>query len=174
MRTADVKAGEDYFTKHCTVCHNIGKGAPNKVGPHLWGVMGRPIASISDFSYSDGMKKHAAEAKTWTFENMNKFQYHPQAEVPGTLMSYGGTPNDAMRANLIVYLNSQNDSPLPLPKPSAKAPAPTAGKPADNAPAGKVANVNNPAAPASARVSARHPAAIRPTPPSRPRHRRGQ
>lgn len=121
--TADAKAGQDYFDKHCTVCHNIGKGTGNKVGPHLWGVMGRAVASVADFNYSSAMKKHAGEVKSWSFDAMNHFQYKPSMTVPGTMMSYGGTPNDQMRANLIVYLNSQGDSPLPLPKATAPAPA---------------------------------------------------
>lgn len=113
--SADKAAGESYFQKKCSVCHNIEKGAGNKVGPHLWGVMGRKTASIGDFNYSDAMKKHAEEAPTWTWDAMNHFQWAPRKAVPGTLMAYAGTPKDQERANLIVYLNSQSDSPLPLP-----------------------------------------------------------
>lgn len=113
--TADKAAGEAYFQKKCTVCHNGEKGGANKVGPHLWGVMGRKVASVSDFAYSEGMKKHAAEVPTWTWDAMNRFQWSPRKTVPGTAMSYAGTPKDQERANLIVYLNSQSDNPLPLP-----------------------------------------------------------
>lgn len=115
--TADIKAGESYFSKKCAVCHNIDKGQPNKVGPHLYGVMGRAVASIGDFNYSDAMKKHTSEVAggKWDWDAMNHFQWAPRKTVPGTIMAYAGTPKDQERANLIVYLNSKSDSPLALP-----------------------------------------------------------
>lgn len=113
--TADIAAGESYFSKKCAVCHNIDKGGANKVGPHLYGVMGRAVAAVGDFSYSDAMKKHVAEAPKWDWDAMNHFQWAPRKAVPGTIMAYAGTPKDQERANLIVYLNSKSDSPLPLP-----------------------------------------------------------
>ena len=112
--SADAKAGADFFSKKCSVCHNIGKTEGNKVGPKLWGVIGRKVASIGDFNYSAGMKAHGD--RSWTFDEMNHFQWNPRAWVPGTIMGYSGTPKDSDRANLIVYLNSQSDKPLPLPK----------------------------------------------------------
>lgn len=111
--TADVKAGEAYFNKKCTVCHTIEKGGANKIGPHLWGVMNRPVASIGDFSYSSAMKGHGGK---WTFAEMNKFQWDPKKTVPGTMMAYSGNKKDQERANLIAYLNSMSDSPAALPK----------------------------------------------------------
>lgn len=119
--TADLKAGGDLFAKKCTVCHNGEKGAGNKIGPHLWGVVGRKVASVGDFSYSSGMKTHAD--KTWSFDELNHFLWGPSKWVPGTMMSFGGFQKDQDRANIIAYLNSQSDSPLPAPKPMAAAPA---------------------------------------------------
>lgn len=119
--TADTKAGGDYFTKKCAVCHSIEKGGANKVGPHLWGVMNRPVGSIGDFNYSKAMKAYGGN---WTFEEMNKFQWSPQKTMPGTIMSYGGNKKDQERANLIAYLASQSDSPPKLPVASAKAAEP--------------------------------------------------
>lgn len=113
--SADVAAGESYFQKKCSVCHNIDKGGANKVGPHLYGVMGRAVASVGDFNYSEAMKKHATEAPKWDFDAMNKFQWAPRKTVPGTIMAFAGTPKDQERANLIAYLNSKSDSPLTLP-----------------------------------------------------------
>jgi cytochrome c len=118
--SADKAAGESYFQKKCTVCHNIEKGAGNKIGPHLWGVMGRSVAGVGDFNYSDAMKKHAGEAPKWSWDAMNHFQWSPRKAVPGTLMAFAGTPKDQERADLIVYLNSQSDSPLALPPVTAK------------------------------------------------------
>jgi cytochrome c len=111
--TADAKAGGDYFGKKCAVCHSIEKGGPNKVGPHLWDVVNRKVASIGDFNYSSAMKTHAD--RTWNFDELNGFLWGPSKWVPGTIMGYGGTKKDQERANLIVYLNSQSDSPAKLP-----------------------------------------------------------
>lgn len=111
--TVDVKAGEDYFGKKCTTCHSIDKGGANKVGPKLWGVMNRKVASVEGFNYSAGMKSHAD--RTWTFEEMNQFQFAPAKWVPGTIMAYSGNKKDQERANLIAYLASQSDSPAKLP-----------------------------------------------------------
>lgn len=104
LASADVAKGADYFAKKCTVCHDATKGGPNKVGPNLFGVMGRKVASHAGFSYSDGMKAHAD--RTWTVEEMNEFQYNPRKWVPGTIMAYAGNKKDEDRANLIAYLNS--------------------------------------------------------------------
>lgn len=104
IATADVAKGADYFSKKCTVCHDASKGGPNKVGPNLFGVMGRKVASHAGFNYSDGMKKHAD--RSWTVEEMNQFQYSPRKWVPGTIMAYAGNKKDDDRANLIAYLNS--------------------------------------------------------------------
>ena len=130
--TADVKAGEDYVNKKCTVCHDVSKGGANKVGPHLWGVVNRPIASISDFNYSSAMKQHAAEAKTWTVDNLATFIWSPQKTDPGTMMGFQGIPKDQERANVIAYIATKmTDSPAKLPtasaKPAGAAPSKAAG-----------------------------------------------
>lgn len=128
--TADIAAGESYFSKKCAVCHNIEKGQPNKVGPQLYGVMGRAVAGLGDFSYSEAMKNHASVASKWDWDAMNHFQWSPRKTVVGTIMAYAGTPKDQERANLIVYLNSKSDSPLALP-PVTAAKAEAAETPAE-------------------------------------------
>ena len=120
--TADANAGKEYFDKKCAVCHDINSGGQNKVGPALWGVMGRGIAAHSGFNYSSGLKAHAD--KKWDFDTMNKFQWKPAKFAPGTIMSYGGTAKDQDRANLIIYMNAQGGN-LPLP-PVTAAPEATA------------------------------------------------
>ena len=133
--TADVKAGEDYVAKKCTVCHDVSKGGANKVGPHLWGVVNRQIASIGDFSYSSGMKAHAGTAKTWSVDNLNAFLWSPQKTVPGTMMSFPGIPKDQERANVIAYIATQmTDSPAKLPTAAAKPAADKGGDKAKAAP----------------------------------------
>ena len=104
IASADAAKGADYFGKKCAVCHDATKGGPNKVGPNLFGVMGRKVASHAGFNYSAGMKSHAD--RSWTVEEMNQFQFAPRKWVPGTIMAYAGNKKDEDRANLIAYLNS--------------------------------------------------------------------
>lgn len=109
--TADIKAGEEYVNKKCATCHTHDKGGANKVGPHLWGVVNRQVAGVSDFNYSGGMKAHAGEVKKWDFDALNHFLWSPQKTVKGTMMSFAGIAKDQDRANVIAYLATQSDSP---------------------------------------------------------------
>lgn len=113
LASANAADGEKVARK-CAACHNLEKGAPNKIGPHLWDVVGRPIASIGDFSYSDALKSKSGE--TWTFENLNAFLTKPKDFAPGTKMTFAGIGKPDERANLLLYLRSLSDSPQPLPK----------------------------------------------------------
>ncbi|TCL71918.1 cytochrome c family protein [Rhizobium sp. BK251] len=119
LASADAKAGETVFKK-CQACHDGTKGGPNKVGPNLFGVVDRPIASHEGFGYSSAMKDFSkGSSEKWTFENLNKFLLAPKKDVPGTAMGFAGLPKDADRANVILYLHTLADSPVPLPDPNA-------------------------------------------------------
>lgn len=149
LASADAAAGEGVFKK-CASCHSIEKGGPNKVGPDLWGVVERPIASHEGFSYSAAMTEFSkGGSEKWTFEHLNAFLTAPKQHVPGTAMGFAGIKKDDERANLIMYLHTQADSPVPLPTPDA-APADGAAAPADAAPADAAAAPADaaPAAPA--------------------------
>lgn len=104
LASADVKAGGDIFAKKCTTCHTGDKGGANKIGPHLWGVFNRKVASVGDFNYSAGMKSHGD--KSWSTDELNHFLYGPQKYVKGTMMSFAGIQKDQDRANVIAYLQS--------------------------------------------------------------------
>ena len=99
--------------KVCQSCHSFDKDGVAKVGPPLWGVVGRPMASIAGFAYSDGLKKMGGH---WTFEEINKFITKPGADVSGTKMSYPGESDPHKRADILAYLQTLSDSPVPFPK----------------------------------------------------------
>jgi len=120
LASADATAGATVFKK-CASCHSIEKGGPNKVGPDLWGVVERPIASHEGFSYSAGMKTFAEANKTWTYDHLSFFIEAPKKHVPGTAMGFAGVKKPDERANLIAYLRSQADSPVALPDATASA-----------------------------------------------------
>ena len=95
--------------KKCAACHSINEGGKNKIGPALWGVLGRKVGSVSDYKYSKAM---AAYEKSWSFEEMNGFLIKPKDWIQGTKMSFAGLKNAKERAAVILYMNENTNSPL--------------------------------------------------------------
>ena len=110
LALANVANGEKVFKK-CVACHSIAKGGGNKIGPTLWGVLGRQAGSIPDYKYSKAMTEYR---KTWSFEEMNSFLIKPKDWIKGPKMSFAGLKNAKDRAAVILYLNKKTDNPLPL------------------------------------------------------------
>ena len=97
--------------KKCAACHSIAQGGGNKIGPALWGVLGRKAGTVSGYKYSKSM---VAYGKPWSFEEMNGFLTKPKDWIKGTKMSFVGLKNAKERAAVILYMNENTDSPLPL------------------------------------------------------------
>jgi|TARA_B110000008_G_C16877059_1_gene527274 cytochrome c len=97
--------------KKCAACHSISQGGANKIGPALWGVLGREAGSVADYKYSKAM---AAYGKSWSFEEMNGFLIKPKDWIKGTKMSFAGLKNAKDRAAVILYMNENADKALPL------------------------------------------------------------
>ena len=97
--------------KKCLSCHSIAKEGKNKIGPKLFGVLGRQAGSISDYKYSKAM---VAFGKFWTIEEMDGFLTKPRDYVKNTKMSFIGLKNPKDRAAVILYMNQSTDNPLPL------------------------------------------------------------
>lgn len=109
--------------KQCQACHTFEKGGPNRVGPNLWGIVGRARASEAGFNYSAAMK---AKGGSWTFGELYAFLANPRSVVPGTNMTFAGLSRGQQRADVIDFLNKLSDNPQPMPKAAANAPAPAA------------------------------------------------
>ena len=111
LAMGSIDDGQKVFKK-CSACHVVAKGGKNKIGPALYGVLGRKSASISDYKYSKALIAHA---KVWSYEEMNGYLLKPQAHIKGTKMAFAGLKSEKDRASVILYMNSMSDSPLPKP-----------------------------------------------------------
>ena len=98
---ADVEAGKTAFKK-CALCHTTEAGK-NKIGPSLFGIVGRKSATLEDFNYSEGMKKLD---HTWDEETLDTYLADPRATVPGTKMIFPGIKDKAERDDVIAYLET--------------------------------------------------------------------
>lgn len=114
LAKADKSKGQS-VAKACAACHDLTKGGPNKVGPNLWGIVGRPRASHEGFTYSDAMASKKGDP--WSYENLNAFIKKPSEYVSGTKMGFGGIAKDGDRADLLAYLQTLGDTPVAFPAP---------------------------------------------------------
>lgn len=114
LASADLALGEK-VGKKCVACHSFVEGGGNKVGPALYGIVNRAIASVEGFGYSSALKAYATD-KTWTYEELNGFLNKPKAHVKGTSMGFAGIKKTDERAAMIAYLRSLAAEPAPLPE----------------------------------------------------------
>ncbi len=132
LASADPVKGEQVFKK-CAACHNADKGGANALGPNLWGMFGEPIGKGHGFPFTDAL---ASKGGTWTWQTMSEWLANPKKFAPGTKMTFAGLSNPEDRANVMAFLNSRSDSPMPLPA----APPETVAAEADDAGAQKAEN----------------------------------
>ena len=111
LASGTIEHGQKVFRK-CSACHVVAKGGKNKIGPVLYGVLGKQSASVSDYKYSKALIAHG---KVWSFAEMNSFLIKPQAHIKGTKMAFAGLRSEKDRASVILFMNSKSDNPLPTP-----------------------------------------------------------
>jgi cytochrome c2 len=101
----DAAAGEKVFAR-CKACHKLEDGA-NGVGPHLFGIVGRPVAAVEGYTYSDAMVEYGAGGSVvWDHDRLAVYLENPRAEVKGTKMAFAGLRKEDERANVICYLET--------------------------------------------------------------------
>jgi cytochrome c len=112
LAEADPERGRTFFKGNCTTCHY---GEPNRgrsYGPNLWGVVGREKTAMQDFPYSKVLRDWGG---VWSYEDLNTYLYGPTLTKPGGLMEVASIPDENTRADLIAYLRTLSDNPMPLP-----------------------------------------------------------
>jgi cytochrome c len=136
LASASPERGAD-VARQCQACHNFQQGQGPKIGPDLYNIVGRKIASTSGFNYSAALK---SKNGNWDFEALNTWLTKPNSFAPGTAMTFAGISSDKQRADVIAYLDTLSPNPVPLPKPQADAVPPPASGAGSGQPAGGPAN----------------------------------
>ncbi len=105
LADGDAAKGEKVFNQ-CKACHEAEKGV-NKVGPTLKGVIGRKIASVEGFAYSDDMKAFGTARGTWDDATFLEYIENPKKDVPHTKMAFPGLKKEDQRQDLLAYLKTK-------------------------------------------------------------------
>jgi len=109
---ADLHNGRAIF-KICTVCHSAEPAGGHRLGPKLWNIMGREKASYPDYAYSAALRSRGGR---WTDEEMARYLYDTRSAVPGGKMAFAGIRDPGRLADVIAFLRTLSDRPMPLPK----------------------------------------------------------
>ena len=112
MREASVAEGEEIYMRKCSSCHDHEQDGGHGKGPHLWNIIGRKAGSAPGFDYSDAMKNIG---HTWNLATLNYYLTRTDRAVPGRTMEFRGIRRDKVRARLLRFMMTINDTPPALP-----------------------------------------------------------
>jgi cytochrome c len=112
LAKADPREGASVF-RMCAPCHADEKDSPHKVGNNLWNVVGSPKAARPDYRYSQALR---AKGGTWSYRELAEYLHNPRTSVPGTSMAFAGIRDNQRMANLLAYMRTRADKPMPLPR----------------------------------------------------------
>ncbi len=113
LAAADPAAGAK-AVRRCTGCHTLDEGGKHRLGPNLWDLVGRPVASAAGYKFSNALKAKSGE--TWNYDNLDAFLTKPKDWAPGTRMLFAGIKKPGRRADLIAHLRGLSDNPAALPE----------------------------------------------------------
>ncbi len=111
----NAERGAQIYAK-CTGCHQVGKGAKNRIGPHLNGIFGRKAAAVDGFFYSKGIRRAASDGLIWDLARLDAYLENPKALVSGTRMSFRGLKDRHDRQDVLAYLRRFSDNPSDIPE----------------------------------------------------------
>lgn len=104
-RLPDAAAGERVF-RMCTPCHTSAQGEPNKLGPNLFGMMGKPAGKVAGYRYSNAMMTKAGAGLVWNEDALRAYLADPRAFLPGGSKAFAGIKDEQRMADLIAYLRT--------------------------------------------------------------------
>jgi cytochrome c len=98
----DPAKGKDAFVRQCAICHTVDKGGENRLGPNLFGVLGKRAGTVPDYVYTDAFKRQASWE--WTADAMGGWIVLPSTMIPGTAMGVFQGVAERDRDDLVAYL----------------------------------------------------------------------
>jgi cytochrome c len=111
LAAADLEQGR-LRAIECGQCHAFEPGETSE-GPNLWNIVDRPKAGLADYPYSEAL---AEVGGSWDFEELNRYLAHTTRTIPGTSMDHGFERERHTRINLIAYLRTLSENPVPVPE----------------------------------------------------------
>jgi cytochrome c len=102
---ADIAKGQAAFVRQCAICHTIDKGGENRVGPNLFGVIGRRAGAAPDFKYTNAFRNTATFE--WTEGLLGPWIALPAVMVPGTAMGVFPGVSDRDKDDIVAYIAAQ-------------------------------------------------------------------
>ncbi|WP_128254423.1 c-type cytochrome [Falsirhodobacter deserti] len=107
LAEGDADKGRIVYRK-CMVCHSLNEGA-NRQGPSLHNIVGRPVAAVDGYTYSDALVAAGEEGRVWDDELLRDYLYNPRQAFPGTRMIFAGLRKDQDLADIIAYLKAEGE-----------------------------------------------------------------
>jgi cytochrome c len=99
----DPAAGKTQFQRQCATCHIDTAEGARRLGPTMFGIVGRKTGSVEGFRYSEANRN---AGWVWTREKLDEYLKNPRASIPGTTMAFAGVRSDKDRADLVSYLET--------------------------------------------------------------------
>lgn len=108
LAEGDPAKGAKVFRK-CKACHVVDE-EKNRVGPHLVGIIDRPVATVDGFKYSKAMVEFGADGQVWDVETLTVYLKKPKDLIKKTSMAFAGLKKDKDIENVIAYLQDPSSA----------------------------------------------------------------